>query len=127
MAVAERATAAKPRAAATDPAAKDATDTPPRPTNDNDNPSAGALNHVLGRLAVLDQRARSAGGEPTKPYDLLRATERAADEAQQHGAWLPLRDLATRLRLNPDEIDLLLAAAAPHLDPDVADVLDPGR
>jgi len=92
-----------------------------------ESPSAAALNHVLGRLAVLDQRARSAGGEATKPHDLLTATEQAADEAQKRGAWLPLRDLATRLRLNPDEIDLLLAAAAPHLDPDVADVLDPGR
>jgi hypothetical protein len=92
-----------------------------------DTTSAAALNHVLGRLAVLDRRARSAGGESTKPLDLLRATEQAADETERHGAWLPLRDLATRLQLNPDEIDLLLAAAAPQLDPDVADLLDPGR
>jgi hypothetical protein len=117
MAVAERATAAKSPAAAKKS---------PPPAQPDDTPAA-ALNHVLGRLAVLELRARSAGGEPTAPHDGLAATEAAADEAQQNGAWLPLRDLATRLRLSPDEIDLLLAAAAPHLDPDVADVLDPGR
>lgn len=116
MAVAERPTAAKLSAAAKK--------TPPPPM---ESPSAAALNHVLGRLAVLEQRARSAGGEPTNPDDLLATTEQAADAAQDRGAWLPLRDLAGRLGLNPDEIDLLLAAAAPHLDPDVADILDPGR
>jgi hypothetical protein len=118
MAVAERATAAKPSAAADTPA-----DTPANTMN----PSAAALSHVLARLAVVDQRARAAGGEPTRPYELLAATEKAADEAETRGAWLPLRDLASRLRLSHDELDLLLAAAAPQLDPDVADVLDPGR
>jgi len=112
------ATPARPTAKARAAAAE----TPPL-----ESPSAAALNHVLGRLAVLEQRARGAGGEPTKPDDLLATTEKAADEAQRRGAWLPLRDLASRLRLQPDEIDLLLAAAAPHLDPDVADLLDPGR
>ena len=120
MAAAEGATAAKPTAAARTAPRK------PQPAAD-DNPTAAALNHVLGRLAVLDQRARSAGGEPTKPDDLLAATEQAADAAQGRDAWLPLRDLAGRLRLGADDIDLLLAAAAPQLDPDVADVLDPGR
>jgi len=116
MAVAERARKNAPAAAPEEAAGADAA-----------NSSAAALNHVLGRLAVLDQRARGAGGEPTQPNELFAATERAADEAQQRGAWLPLRDLAGRLRLHADELDLLLAAAAPHLDPDVADVLDPGR
>ena len=140
MSVAERATGARsavaakkstPPAPAQSPADDDATasnttysDTAADARTDN---SAAALGHVLGRLAVLDQRARGTGGEPTKPLDLLRSTEHAADEAERRGAWLPLRDLAGRLRLNPDEIDLLLAAAAPQLDPDVADVLDPGR
>ncbi|MDQ1748587.1 MAG: hypothetical protein QOD07_2850 [Frankiaceae bacterium] len=117
MAVAERAR----KSAAPQPAASEPPNEPPP------DDSAAALNHVLGRLAVLDQRARAAGGEPTQPHELLAATEAAADEAQQHGAWLPLRDLAGRLRLTSDELDLLLAASAPHLDPDVADVLDPGR
>ena len=134
MSVADRATAATSAAAAKKP-------TPPRtPAQPTEQPTAqpsaqpraddtpaAALAHVLGRLAVLDQRARSAGGELTKPLDVLRGTEQAADDAAKRGTWLPLRDLAGRMRLNPDEIDLLLAAAAPQLDPDVADVLDPGR
>jgi len=135
MSVAERATGARSAGAA-----KKSTPPPPAQSPADDttaghnttadartDDAAAALAHVLGRLAVLDQRARGAGGEPTKPLDLLRSTEHAADEAEHRGAWLPLRDLAGRLRLSPDEIDLMLAAAAPQLDPDVADVLDPGR
>jgi hypothetical protein len=135
MAVAQRATAAKPSAAAdaTSPATDASSATPdPKPGTANSNSnsantSAAALSHVLARLAVVDQRARATGGESTRPYDLLAATEKAADEAEARGAWLPLRDLTMRLRLSPDDVDLLLAAAAPQLDPDVADVLDPGR
>ena len=62
---------------------------------------------LAGSLEQLDQRADS----------LRRAIEERAGESQQHGVRLALVDLAARTGLSRREVDLLLLAIAPELEP----------
>ena len=115
------------------------------PTLDDDRAPLASLRHLLGRLAVVEARARRAeqaladdgeqatltaglqrllaapdgrDGPPDEPDTaaLLARVEAAGDEAEQAGAVLRLRRLQRRFGLSPLDLDLLLVAVAPEVD-----------
>jgi ATPase family associated with various cellular activities (AAA) len=53
----------------------------------------------------------------TAAVDARTSLDRAADEAEAAGADIRLRRLARAFRLEPDDVELLLVALAPDLDP----------
>jgi len=114
-----------------------------------------SLTYLLGRLAIVEARVRSAvdrrrqddpdpgdrfrglyisdaqvdglltnpaAGQIADPWtaaavDALAALDRAADAAEAAGQDIRLRRLARAFELTPDDVELLLIALAPDLDP----------
>ena len=84
-------------------------------------------------LSTLREQRRS-GEAPAKLSKALKkwqkdrdAWQKAMEKTESDGAWMPLLILQRRLGLSPREVDILLIALAPMIDPEVKDQVQSNR